>query len=410
MSAWVPPGGGACDPARRRRLARPGTGTVGRVAEDVAVPHAADAWRWGVPVLATLVALFALVSNPGTPTENLVAGAAVVPFVLWAWRPPMVPTLALVVIVAAAQFAAQRSGDLEPLLFLVAIASAIVGSWEPSRWAAVVAATLAAATPFVVEVVVDDDIVYGLWTVGVLLLLLLGRVSRWQLRLAAELAEARQELARQAATEEKRRIARDVHDLVGHGLAAMLLHVTGARHVLRRDPDQADPAMADAEAVGRRSMEELRRTLHLLRAPQAEPVAEPPLPAAGDIAAAVETARAVGVDAEFRLVGDLGRIDPIVGLSLHRVAEEALANARRHAPRAVTDVVLTVEPEGVVLTVDSVGPVADGKPEDPDRPCYGIVGMRERMGSIGGDLEAGPTATGWSVRCRAPLTSTGQDR
>jgi signal transduction histidine kinase len=380
------------------------------VAEDVAVPHAADAWRWGVPVLATLVALFALVSNPGTPTENLVAGAAVVPFVLWAWRPPRVPTLALVVIVAAAQFAAQRSGDLEPLLFLVAIAAAIVGSWEPSRWAAVVAATLAAATPFVVEVVVDDDIVYGLWTVGILLPLLVGRVSRWQLRLAAELAEARQELARQAATEEKRRIARDVHDLVGHGLAAMLLHVTGARHVLRRDPDQADQAMADAEAVGRRSMEELRRTLHLLRAPQAEPVAEPPLPAAGDIAAAVETARAVGVDAEFRLVGDLGRIDPIVGLSLHRVAEEALANARRHAPRAVTDVVLTVEPEGVVLTVDSVGPIADGKPEDPDRPCYGIVGMRERMGSIGGDLEAGPTATGWSVRCRAPLTSTGHDR
>jgi signal transduction histidine kinase len=190
----------------------------------------------------------------------------------------------------------------------------------------------------------------------------------------------------------------------------MLLHVTGARHVLRRDPDQADQAMADAEAVGRRSMEELRRTLHLLRAPQAEPVAEPPLPAAGDIAAAVETARAAGVDAEFRLVGDLGRIDPIVGLSLHRVVEEALANARRHAPRAVTDVVLTVEPEGVVLTVDSVGPIVDGKPEDPDRPCYGIVGMRERMGSIGGDLEAGPTATGWSVRCRAPLMSTGQDR
>jgi hypothetical protein len=58
-----------------------------------------------------------------------------------------------------------------------------------------------------------------------------------------------------------------------------------------------------------------------------------------DIAAAVETARAAGVDADFRLVGDLGRIDPIVGLSLHRVVEEALANARRHAPRAVTDVV-----------------------------------------------------------------------
>jgi signal transduction histidine kinase len=296
------------------------------------------------------------------------------------------------------------------LLFLVALAAAIVGCWEPSRWAAVAAGTLAAATPFVIELVVDDDILFGVWTVGVLLLLFLGRVSRWQLQLAAELAQARQELARRAAEEEKRLIARDVHDLVGHGLAAMLLHVTGARHVLGRNPGQAAQALADAEAVGRRSMEELRRTLHVLRGPQAEPVAEPPLPDADDIAGAVETARAAGVDVEFRSVGDLGRIDRIVGLSLHRVVEEALANAHRHAPRAVTDVVLTVEQDGVVMAVDSVGPIAEPKPEDPERPCYGIVGMRERMGAVGGQLEAGPTATGWSVRCRAPLTSTGRDR
>jgi signal transduction histidine kinase len=391
-------------------LAKPEAGTVRQVAEAVAVPRVADAWRCGVPVLAAVVALFALVTNPGTPAENLVAGAAVVPFVLWGWRPQAVPTLALVVVVAAVQLAAQRSGDLEPLLFLVALAAAIVGCWEPSRWAAATAGTLAAATPFVIELVVDDDILFGVWTVGVLLFLFLGRVSRWQLQLAAELAEARQELARRAAEEEKRLIARDVHDLVGHGLAAMLLHVTGARHVLRRDPGQAAQALADAEAVGRRSMEELRRTLHVLRGPQAEPVAEPPLPDADDIAAAVETARAAGVDAEFRSVGDVGRIDPIVGLSLHRVVEEALANARRHAPRAVTDVALTVEQDGVVLTVDSVGPIVEPKTEDPDRPCYGIVGMRERMGAVGGHLEAGRTATGWSVRCRAPLTSAGRDR
>jgi signal transduction histidine kinase len=380
------------------------------VAEDVAVPRVADAWRWGVPVLAGVVALFALVTNPGTLAENLAAGAAVVPFVLWGWRPQAMPTLVLVVVAASVQLAAQRSGDLEPLLFLVAIAAAIVGSWEPSRWATVVAGTLAAATPFVVELVVDDDILYGVWTMGVLLLLLLGRVSRWQIRLAAELADARQELARRAAAEEKRLIARDVHDLVGHGLAAMLLHVTGARHLLRRDPRQADEALADAEAVGRRNMEELRRSLHVLRASPAEPVGAPPLPDAGDIPAAVETARAAGVHAHFRLVGDLRRIDPIIGLSLHRVVEEALANAGRHAPRAVTDVVLTVEQDGVVLTVDSVGPIAASKAEDPERPCYGIVGMRERMGSVGGDLEAGRTSTGWLVRCRAPLAGTGLDR
>jgi signal transduction histidine kinase len=370
----------------------------------------ADAWRWGVPVLAAVVAVFALATNTGTVVENLAAGAAVVPFVLWAWRPVVMPTLVLVVLVGGAQFAAQASGQLEPLLFLVAIAAGIVGAWEPSRWAAVAAGALATAVPFAVEAVVDDDIQFGIWTLGVLLFLLLGRMSRRQLGVTAELAEARQELARQAATEEKQRIARDVHDLVGHGLAAMLLHVTGARHVMRRNLDQADQALADAEAVGRRSMDELRRTLHVLRAAESEPVAEPPLPGAGDITVAVETARAAGVNATCRLVGDLGRIDPIVGLSLHRVVEEALANARRHAPRALTRVIVTVESDRVVLTVDSVGPIANGRPDDPDRPRYGIIGMRERMVAIGGDLEAGRTSTGWSVRCRAPLRTPVRSR
>jgi signal transduction histidine kinase len=384
--------------------------TVRRVADAVAAPQVADVWRWGVPVLASVVALFALVTDPGTPVENLVAGAAVVPFVVWGWRPAAVPTLLLVLLVAAPQFAAQRSGDLEPVLFLVAIAAGIVGAWEPSRWAAVVAGAVVVATPWMVEFVVDDDIHFGMWTIGVLLFLLLGRMSRKQLRLVAELAEAREQLARQAVVEERQRIARDVHDLVGHGLAAMLLHVTGARHVLRRDLDEADRALADAEATGQRSMEELRGALHVLRRAEAEPAADPPLPNADDIGAAVDVARAAGVEARYLVVGDLRRIDSVVGLSLHRVVEEALANARRHAPRAVTEVALTVEQDQVVLTVESVGPTADPKQADGDRARYGIVGMRERMAAIGGDLEAGPTRTGWSVRGWAPLSSTGPHR
>jgi signal transduction histidine kinase len=376
------------------------------VADSVAAPQADQAWRWGVPVLAWVVVLFALITDPGRLVENLIAGTAVVPFVLWALRPAAMPALPLVLLVAVLQFAAQSSGDLEPLLFLVAIAAGIVGAWEPSPRVAVVAGAVAVAMPFLVELVVDDDIHFGVWTIGVLLMLLLGRMSRWQLRLVAELAHARGELARQAAAEEKQRIARDVHDLVGHGLTAMLLHVRGARHVLRRDLDEADRALADAEAVGQRSMDELRRTLHVLRAGNPEPATDPPLPDAADIVVAVDMARAVGVDARLRVVGDVTRIESVVGLSLHRVVEEALTNARRHAPRAVTEVVLTVEQDGVLLTVDSVGPTTDGRPADGDRPRYGIVGMHERMAAIGGELEAGPTANGWSVRGRAPLRTT----
>jgi signal transduction histidine kinase len=380
------------------------------VANATAARRVADAWRGGIPILAAVTALFAVVTDSGTVAENLVAGAAVLPFVVWTWRPEVLPSLALVVLVAAIQFPTQRSGDLEPLLFLVAIAAAIVGLWEPSRVAAAGAGFLAAATPFLVETVVDDDILYRVWTLGVVLFLFLGRVARWQMRLATELAEARAELARRAVEEEMRRIARDVHDLVGHGIAAMLLQITGARHVLARDPHEADRALADAEAVGRRSMDELRRTLHLLRRADAQPDAEPPLPGAADIATAVAEARAAGVNADLRVVGDLSRIDPIVGLSLHRVVEEALENARRHAPGAASEVVLAVDPDSVVLTVDSRGSPADSRHGHSARPRYGIVGMRERMAAIGGDLEAGPTPDGWLIRCRAPLASTGDHR
>jgi signal transduction histidine kinase len=132
------------------------------------------------------------------------------------------------------------------------------------------------------------------------------------------------------------------------------------------------------------------------------------VPDAAAISDAVAAARASGLDAALRIEGDLDLIDPITGLSLHRVVEEALANARRHAPRAVTDVVLAVGADTVVLSIGSVGPLAPASPPNSrpggDGPRYGLIGMRERMAAVGGEFEAGPTATGWLVRCQAPLT------
>ena len=105
----------------------------------------------------------------------------------------------------------------------------------------------------------------GIWVVGIVFPWVLGRVFVRQAQLAAELDATRRELAQQALLAERRRIARDVHDFVGHGLAAVMLQVTSARHVLRRDPASAEEALRSAEEVGRRSMEELRRTVTLLR-------------------------------------------------------------------------------------------------------------------------------------------------
>jgi signal transduction histidine kinase len=379
----------------------------GRRVVDDAASLAVGAFRWVVPLLACGAALTAILSDPGSPIESVVAVAAVVPFVIWARWPHRIFALALIPITGAAEMFAQQSGDLEPLMFLVCIAATVIGLSERSRIVVVIAGLAAAAIPFIVAEAYDDGILYGVWIMGVALTLVLALGFRRQLELADQLSATRQALARQIVVDEKRSIARDVHDLVGHGLAAVLLHVTGARHVLRRDVEAADEALADAEAVGHRSLQELRGTLSLLRAPHdGGTTAAPPLPDAADIADAVGVARRAGLDVDFTLEGDVGRIDPIVGLSLHRVADEALDNARRHAPRAATDVLLKVEDHAVVLVVESVGPLGaeEGFPSrNADRPRYGVVGMRERMAAVGGNLEAGPTPTGWVVRCRAPL-------
>ena len=149
-----------------------------------------------------------------------------------------------------------------------------------------------------------------------------------------ELEGTRRQLAQQALLAERRRIARDVHDFVGHGLAAVMLQVTSARHVLRRDTDAAEEALRSAEEVGRRSMQELRRTVTLLRSDDEAGVAAP-VPTASEIPALVDQARAGGLAVELQRE-ETSRGSPSVGLALYRIAQEALANAARHAPRART--------------------------------------------------------------------------
>ena len=147
-----------------------------------------------------------------------------------------------------------------------------------------------------------------------------GRAFARHGQVAAELEATRRELAEQALLAERRRIARDVHDFVGHGLAAVMLQVTSARHVLHRDLAAAEDALRSAEEVGRRSMQELRRTLTLLRRDDESGVA-PPLPTAAEIPELVDQARAGGLAVEFRTEGDLNRIPPGVGLAVYRIAQ-----------------------------------------------------------------------------------------
>jgi signal transduction histidine kinase len=376
---------------------------IRRVAREVdrALSQADEARRL-VPFFALAVAVLAPLVDPSSAPDLVLAALPVAAFGLWAYVPHVpLPAVSLAVIVPVV--IAQRSGLLEPLMFEVSLLGFVVGRWSRSLTTAAALGLLATAAPVLVALVQDpSEVAVGIWILGIVFPWVLGRAFVRQGQLAAELDATRRELAQQALHAERRRIARDVHDFVGHGLAAVMLQVTSARHVLRRDLASAEEALRSAEEVGRRSMEELRRTVTLLRSDE-EPGVPPPLPSAREIPALVDEARAGGLAVELRLKGDLSQISRGVGVALYRIAQEALANAARHAPHARTVLGLELADGQVRLVAETSGPAGATAPTDPERPRYGLIGMRERAAALGGDFAAGPTPDGWRVSCRLAL-------
>jgi signal transduction histidine kinase len=363
----------------------------------------ADALRRLVPIVSLVVALVAAVTQPSSPADLILAIVPVVAFVVWAFV-PRTPLLVLSAAVIVPVVLAQRTGDLEPLMFEASLLGFVVGRWSPSVASSIPLALLAAATPVLVAQVQEPaEVAVAIWVMGILFPWAISLAFVRQERLAEQLEETKRQLAQQALVAERREVARDVHDFVGHGLAAVMLQVTSARHVLRRDPAAAEEALRSAEDVGRRSMQELRRTVALLRSEDGNGV-EPPVPSVAEIPALVDQARAGGMAVELQMRGDLSAIPPSIGVAVYRITQEALANAARHAPRARTAVGLALTNGRVDLVAETTGPL-EPVWSDPQRPRFGLLGMRERATALGGELAAGPTPGGWRVSCQLPLAN-----
>jgi signal transduction histidine kinase len=361
-----------------------------------------DQLRVLVPVLSLAVAIVAALTDPSSAADLILAAVVVGAFAAWAYA-PNVPLSATSVAVLVPVVVAQRSGQLEPLMFEVSLLAFVVGRWARSLAAAVALGLPAVASPVAVSLLQDpSEIAVGIWIMGIAFPWIIGRAAARQVQLTTQLDATRRELAQQALLAERRRIARDVHDFVGHGLAAVMLQITSARHVLRRDPAAAEEALRSAEEVGRRSMRELRRTVALLRSDDDAAVTSP-LPSTGDIPALVDQARAGGLAVHLRTRGDLSAIAPNVGVALYRITQEALANAARHAPHARTVLAIEVAEGSALLVAETTGPTVTAPATEPGRPRFGLVGMRERATALGGEFAAGPTTEGWRVSCRLPL-------
>jgi two-component system NarL family sensor kinase len=241
---------------------------------------------------------------------------------------------------------------------------------------------------------------------------LLETIAR-QVGIALERARLAGESARLARVEERTRIAREIHDTLAQGLTAIALDVEGGLHNLERDPARARGRLERALATARASLEEARRSVLDLRT---VPLAGTPLPEALAALGRAFTSE-TGVRVQVRAGGGSVAALPLrIEAELYRIAQEALTNVRRHANATEVVITLRADARSIRLAIrdDGVGFVAGGQRpaggEQPaeERPCFGILGMRERARLVGGRLriESRPGA-GTTIRATVPLPVEG---
>ncbi|MEU5940493.1 histidine kinase [Micromonospora sp. NPDC047548] len=379
--------------------------------------------------VVVLFALAGVVSQPGGWRATLV-GCAMAVALLWRRVHPSV-VAAVVAVLALVQVIAGWGPLAFDLGVLVALYSVVkyADRLRDGVLAGIVAAVgvLLAASQAAGNIAWwASAIWFGLVTGGVWLVALNVRTRRlYVLSLeerAATLEREREAEARVAVAGERARIARELHDVVAHSMAVMIVQADGARYMLDRDPETARTAVKVVADTGRQALEEMGRLVGVLREPsRAEPAPAPGAadasdgaadperrrPAVAELPTLLDRFREAGLRVRHTVAGEPAALPPGLDLTVYRVVQEALTNVLKHAGvGASVTVTLEHAPEAVVVRV-----VDDGHGRPPVGPApsggHGLVGMRERVGVYDGSLVAGPRlAGGWRVEARLPLPST----
>ncbi|MER5456611.1 sensor histidine kinase [Micromonospora sp. NPDC002389] len=386
-----------------------------------------------------LVALLALASTAGSAAgwPGTILGLGMAVALLWRRGQPVGVT----VVVAALAYV-QVALDWAPLPYDVAVLIALYSvvkyadRLRDGVLAGVVAAVgvvfAAARTPSQVAWPFTA-VFYGLVVGAVWLAALNVRTRRlYVLSLeerAATLEREREAQSRAAVAEERTRIARELHDVVAHGMAVMIVQADGARYVLDKDPQAAREAVRIVADTGRQALGDMRRLVGVLREssppepaagtdPAPDPAAGPDpapepaepthrRPSVAELPALLDRFRAAGLRVRHTVTGDSGALPPALELTVYRLVQEALTNTLKHAGVGATaEVDLAHRADAVVLEVRD-----DGRGRAPATPAppggHGLVGMRERVSVYDGSLTAGPRpGGGWLLRARLPLPSS----
>ncbi len=223
---------------------------------------------------------------------------------------------------------------------------------------------------------------------------------------AARLEIERDDLTRRAVAGERVRIARELHDVIAHHVTVMVVQADVARQTMATCPDQAGESLHSVMAMGRQALNEMRRMLGILRS-AGDSGGDEPQPDLCQLDRLVEQMREAGLRVELQVVGKVRRLEPGVSLSAYRIIQEALTNTLRHAGRGATAMVEVIsQPRLLEVRVLDDGGDRPSRREAAPNPGVGrgLVGMRERIGLLGGELRTSPRPErGFDVWARIPV-------
>jgi signal transduction histidine kinase len=324
-------------------------------------------------------------------------------------RRPLEAVLVMATLAIVYQLVESPAEAEDPQVFPLMLGLYAVGAYENRRWGLVLsfvaAATLVAFDadrPFISGAVGDLTWVIASLAVGAVVR---GRRER------AQLAEQRRtEEALRMVNEERLRIARELHDVVAHSIATISVQAGMAAHVFDTQPEEARTALREIRQVTRNALRELRATLGVLRSASGHDDERAPVPHLDQLGDLVARAEAAGIRVALSTSGAPRSLPAAVDLTAYRIVQEALTNVVRHAgAEARATVSITYLPDELELRVIDDGPPAGTRASGAGPGGkLGLLGMRERIAGVGGELAAGPRrGGGFEVRATLPTGERG---
>jgi signal transduction histidine kinase len=305
---------------------------------------------------------------------------------------------------------------LTPARSVVTVLALVLMAWtqgrERPRREAMAGLLVLLAAILLVNVFTAEDVEDYFFTVLLFGFLpwLAGRTVRNRAELTRTLAERaaglearREEDAARAVQDERRRIARELHDVVAHSMSVMVIHAGAGRRLAEQDPDAAVECAERIERLGREALGEMRRLVGVMGDGEERGATRAPQPGLDGLQDLVGRARAAGLPTELRVDGERRPLPTGADLAAYRIVQEALTNCLKHAGAAHARVSVAWGEQHLILAVSDDGRGPGASPDDTGGG-HGLVGMRERAALYGGEVVTGAAPDGgFVVRARLPL-------